>query len=123
MVRTRPGRVVFSLRCLLVQQATSMDTVGGILEGSHQDDDRISYGLWVGQVTRSIRVAPLCKGGRIVGKSLVDRFLEILGYAYSEVRHDHGLHSVMMRKHELQLELRWFVASNGGPMVGLLHGE
>ena len=72
------------------------------------------------------KIAKSCapwKGGRIVGKSLVDRFLEIPGYAYPEVRHDHGLHSVMMKKHELQLDLQWFVASNGGPMVCLWRGE
>ena len=58
-----------------------------------------------------LRVAPW-KGGRFGGKCLVDRFLEILGYAYPEVRHEDGLHSVLIRKHELQLELQWFVASN-----------
>ena len=55
--------------------------------------------------------------------SLVDRFLEISGYAYHEVKQGEGLYSVLMRMHKLQLELRWFVASNGRPMVGLWRGE
>ena len=89
----------------------------------HQDDDRISYGLWVGRVTNIAKSCASWNGGRIGSKSLVDRFLEIPGYAYPEVKHEVGLHSVLMKIHNLQLELRWFVASNGGPMVGLLRGE
>ena len=63
------------------------------------------------------KIAKSCapwKGGRFGGKSLVRRFLEIPGYAYPELRHEDGLHSVLMRKHELQLELQWFIDSNGG---------
>lgn len=58
------------------------------------------------------------KGGKIGGKSLDERFLAILGYAYPKVRHEIGPRSVLMRMHELQLESRWFVASYGGQMVG-----
>ena len=63
------------------------------------------------------------KRGRNGGKSLGEIFLAISGYAYPEVRHEVGFHSVLMRMHELQLELRWFVASIGRPMVGQLRGE